>query len=70
MRWLSAEQAAKILYVSSTTIRLNETGDGLWTVVFGQKIRVYREGIRRARRYSEAEVRRAAALIKRDSFRA
>lgn len=70
MRWLSAEEAAKILYVSPTTIRINETRDGMWCILFGHKLRVYREGIRRARRYSETEVRRVAAQIKRDAFRA
>lgn len=69
MRWLSAEQAAKILYVSPTTIRLNETRDGMWCVLFGHKLRVYREGFRRARRYSETEVRRVAHLIQRDAIR-
>jgi hypothetical protein len=70
VRWLSIEQAAKILYVSPQTIRQNETRDGMWSIVFGYKLRIYREGIRRARRLSETEVRRVAALIKRDSIRA
>lgn len=70
MRWLSVEQAAKILYVSPATIRHGETNDGMWSIVFGHKIRIYREGIRRARRLSESEVRRVAALIRHDSVRA
>jgi hypothetical protein len=69
MRWLSVEEAAKILYVNPGTIRQNETRDGMWSIVFGHRIRIYREGPRRARRFSEAEVRRVALFIQRDSIR-
>jgi hypothetical protein len=69
MRWLSAEEAAMILDVTSNTLRNNESMDGLWCTVWGQRLRIYREGIRRARRYSETEVRRLAATIRKDSIR-
>lgn len=65
MKWITTTEAARLLGLHPSTLKRNETLDGRWCCLYGERIRVWHTymGVQLHRRYSLGEVQRLAWRI-------